>query len=93
MNREGQNVLNSMTQLQMEVTPDGTLTIPAELYASMGWQVGEKLIVQVENGEIKIFSQAQAIARAQNWVASFVEEGRSLSEELIAERRREQLGE
>jgi hypothetical protein len=82
-----------MTQIQMEVAPDGKLEIPSELYASMGWQVGEKLIVQVENGEIKIFSQAQAIARAQDWVASFVAPGRSLSDELIAERRQEQLGE
>jgi hypothetical protein len=79
-----------MTQLQMEVAPDGTLAIPADLYVSMGWQVGEKLMVQVENGELKIFSQAQAIDRAQAWVASFVEEGRSLSDELIAERRQEQ---
>ena len=87
------SAVNSMTQLQMEVMSNGTVTIPPELYASMGWQRGEKLIVQVEDGEIKIFSQAQAIARAQAWVASFVPEGRSLSDELIAERRQEQLGE
>jgi formylmethanofuran dehydrogenase subunit D len=58
-----------------------------EKYTSMGWQIGEKLIVQVENGEMRIFSQAQAIAQAQEWVASFMPVGRSLSEELMAERR------
>ena len=82
-----------MTQLQMEVMTNGTVTIPPELYVSMGWRKGEKLIAQVEDGEIKIFSQAQAVARAQAWVASFVPEDRSLSDELIAERRQEQLGE
>jgi len=82
-----------MTQLQMEVTQAGTVVIPPELYVVMGWQVGEKLIVQVENGEMRIFSQAQAIQRAQAWVKSFVSNGRSLSDELIAERRSEHLHE
>jgi bifunctional DNA-binding transcriptional regulator/antitoxin component of YhaV-PrlF toxin-antitoxin module len=82
-----------MTQLQMEVAPNGTVDIPPELYANMGWRAGDKLTVQVENGEIKIFSQAQAIERAQAWVKSFVPEGRSLVDELIAERQQELLGE
>lgn len=47
-----------MTQLQMELLPNGEVTIPEEVYTSMGWQIGEKLIVRVENGEMKIFSQA-----------------------------------
>jgi hypothetical protein len=47
----------------------------------------------MQDGEIRIFSQAQAICRAQAWVASFVSEGRSRSDELIAERRQEQSGE
>ncbi len=82
-----------MTHLEMEVAQDGKVEIPPELSTAMGWQAGEKLMVQVQNGEIRIFSQAQAIRRAQAWVASFVSEGRSLSDELIAERRQEQLGE
>jgi hypothetical protein len=81
-----------MTQLQMEVAPDGTVAIPPEVYVSMGWLAGDKLTVQVANGEIKIFSQGQAIAQAQEWVRSFVPEGRSLADELVAERRQEQLG-
>jgi hypothetical protein len=49
-------------------------------------------LAEVANGEIKIFSQGQAIAQAQEWVRSFVPEGRSLADELVAERRQEQLG-
>jgi bifunctional DNA-binding transcriptional regulator/antitoxin component of YhaV-PrlF toxin-antitoxin module len=82
-----------MTQLQMELMSNGTVTIPPELYAKLGWQAGEKLIVQLEDGEVKIFSQAQAIARAQEWVASFVPVDASLADELIAERRQKALGE
>lgn len=77
----------------MQVTNDGKVEIPSEIAIAMGWQAGEKLTVQVQDGEVRIFSQAQAIRRAQAWVRSFVTEGRALSDELIAERRREALGE
>ena len=80
-----------MTQLEMEVAKDGKVEIPSEVATAMGWQAGEKLTVQVQNGEVRIFSQAQAVCRAQAWVKSFVAEDRSLSNELIAERRREAL--
>jgi bifunctional DNA-binding transcriptional regulator/antitoxin component of YhaV-PrlF toxin-antitoxin module len=80
-----------MTQLEMEVARDGKVEIPSEVATAMGWQAGEKLTVQVQNGEVRIFSQAQAVRRAQTWVKSFVAEDRSLSDELIAERRREAL--
>ena len=55
MMAETWSAVNSMTQLQMEVMSNGTVTIPPELYASMGWQRGEKLIVQVEDGKSRFF--------------------------------------
>jgi hypothetical protein len=76
-----------MTFADLEFPQDGALTIPIGVSTLVGWHAGEKLTVQVQEGEIRIFSQAQAVARAQAWVAGFVEEGRSLSEELIGERR------
>ncbi len=82
-----------MTRLETQVMNDGTVEIPPELSTAMGWQAGEKLTAQMQDGEIRLFSQAQAIRRAQAWVSSFVTEGRSLSDELIAERRQEMLGE
>jgi len=82
-----------MTKLEMEVAKDGKVEIPSEVATAMGWKVGEKLTVQVQHGEVRIFSQAQAVGHAQAWVKSFVAEGRSLSDELIAERRREALSE
>jgi bifunctional DNA-binding transcriptional regulator/antitoxin component of YhaV-PrlF toxin-antitoxin module len=82
-----------MTQLTIELPTDGTFTLPAEIAQSMGWQAGEKLIVQVQDGKLIVFSQTQAIQRAQEWVKSFVPGDRSLSQELIAERRLEAQGE
>jgi antitoxin component of MazEF toxin-antitoxin module len=82
-----------MTQLTIELPPDGTVTLPAEIAQSMGWQAGEKLTVQMQDGKLTVFSQTQAIQRAQAWVKSFIESDRSLSQELIAERRLEARGE
>jgi antitoxin component of MazEF toxin-antitoxin module len=78
-----------MTYLDMEISPGGKVAIPLELSAAMGWQAGDQLTVQIQNGEIRIFSQVQAIRRAQAWVASFVAEERSLADELLAERRQD----
>jgi hypothetical protein len=63
------------------------VAVPIGVSTLMGWHAGEKLTVQVQDGEIRIFSQAQA------WVAGFVQEGRSLSEELIEDRCEAAVGE
>ncbi|MGG6270605.1 hypothetical protein ACQ4M3_38355 [Leptolyngbya sp. AN03gr2] len=83
------HLVEQMTQLEMEVAKDGKVEIPLEVLTALGWQAGEKLTVQVQDGEVRIFSQAQAVRRVQAWMRSFVAEGRSLSDELIAERRQE----
>ncbi len=76
-----------MTFADIELPQTGELVIPNAVSTAIGWHAGEKLTVQVQDGEIRIFSQVQAVQRAQAWVASFVEEGRSLVDELIEERR------
>jgi hypothetical protein len=75
----------------MRVVRNAFTTVAGLIATAMGWQAGEKLTIQVQNGEVRIFSQAQAVRRAQAWVKSFVVEDRSLSNESIAERRREAL--
>ncbi|BAU12266.1 hypothetical protein LEP3755_27950 [Leptolyngbya sp. NIES-3755] len=89
-NEHAHHLVKQMTQLEMKVAEGGKVEIPSEVAMALGWQVGEKLTVQVQNGEVRIFSQAQAVRRVQTWVKSFVSEGRSLSDELIAERRQEE---
>jgi hypothetical protein len=49
--------------------------------------------VQVQDGKLTVFSQTQAIQRAQEWVKSFVPSDRSLAQELIGDRRLASHGE
>jgi hypothetical protein len=86
-------VVKAMTSVDIEVPTDGKVVVPLELSGATGWRVGEKLTVQMKDGEIRIFSQAQAILRAQKWISGFVTHDRSLSNELIAERKQESLRE
>ncbi len=82
-----------MTSVDIQLPIDGKIVAPIEFSGAMGWQVGEKLTVQMKDGEIRIFSQAQAILRAQEWISGFITSDRSLSDELIAERKQESLRE
>ncbi len=47
------------------------------------------MILELEDGELRLFSPARAIRRAQEIVRDHVPQGRSLAAELLAERRAE----
>jgi antitoxin PrlF len=80
-------------QVRAKIDQGGRVVIPAEYRRALGLRPGEEVVLQLEEGEIRMLSLAQAIRRAQALVRQYVPEGRSLSEELIAERRAEAAGE
>jgi len=55
----------------------------------LGLCTGDVVIMRVEDGELRLSTLAEAIRRAQEAVAQYIEPGRSLVDELIAERRAE----
>ena len=57
--------------------------------AAAGLAVGDTVVVRLEDGAIRLVKPDEAIRRAQALVRTHVTPGRSLSEELIAERRTE----
>ncbi len=78
---------------RVKVTEDGSILIPAEYRQALGFHVGDEVILSLEDGSLRIFTLNQAIKRAQELVRRYVPEGRSLSDELIAERREESKNE
>jgi bifunctional DNA-binding transcriptional regulator/antitoxin component of YhaV-PrlF toxin-antitoxin module len=56
---------------------------------ALGLKDGDVLFARLEAGEIKLLTPEAAMRRAQAIVRSFVPEGVSLVDELIADRRRE----
>jgi AbrB family looped-hinge helix DNA binding protein len=67
----------------------GRILIPAAIRKTLSIFPGDRLVVRMENETLRLLTRAQAIALAQALVRPHVAEGRSLAEELLAERRRE----
>jgi len=68
---------------------NGRIVIPAACRKALGIKPGDEVQLVLEDGEIRIVSQRQAIVRAQNLLRNYVPRDRNLSEELIKERREE----
>ena len=78
-----------MTQVRTKLAEGGRIVIPAEYRQALGLQIGDEVILRLEDGEVRIFTPEQAIKYAQELLRPYLPEGRSLSDELIAERRLE----
>ncbi len=82
-----------MLKVKTKIFEGGRVVIPAEYRKQLGLEVGDEVIMRLVDGEVRIFTVAQAIKKAQALVRRYVPEGRSLCDELIAERRQESLRE
>lgn len=78
-----------MEETKVVIGKGGRINIPAEHRRSLGLSDGDEVIVGIEGGALRIESREDAIRRVQRMVRERFGEGRSLSEELIAERREE----
>ena len=78
-----------MQEIRTRLTEGGRIVIPVEYRQALGLQVGDELIMRMENGEVRIFTPRQAVKHAQELVRQYVPPGRLLSDELLTERRLE----
>jgi len=78
-----------MTEIEIKVNENGRVVIPAQFRKTLGIQVGDSVIARVEDDELRITTVKGRIRRAQRLVRQYIKPGRSLADELIAERRRE----
>jgi bifunctional DNA-binding transcriptional regulator/antitoxin component of YhaV-PrlF toxin-antitoxin module len=76
-------------QIKTKLGEGGQIIIPPEFLQILGLEVGDTVILRLEDGEMSIITTQKAIRRAQELVNEYIPDERSLSEELIAERRLE----
>lgn len=79
--------------VRLRLNENGRIVIPASIREAVGLKRGQEVILWAEKGEVRISTAAKRIQRAQELVRKYVPEGVSLSDELIAERRREAASE
>lgn len=78
-----------MPAQRVKIVDGGKLVISALMRRELGLSTDDTVLVDVDNGELRIRSENRAIERARAILRKYVPEGVSLANELIADRRRE----
>lgn len=76
-------------EIWLRVNQNGRVVIPAAFRKALGIKAGEKVALRIEDDELRITTMEKRLERAQRLVRKYIKPGVSLSDELIAERRRE----
>ncbi len=77
-----------MLEHRTKIHDGGRLVVPAAYRQALGLAPGEEVILRLEKDELRVYSARQALARVRRLVKKHAG-GRSLVDELIAERRKE----
>ena len=80
---------SSAGPVKLRVGPNGEVVLPVPVLEALGLRPGMALAARIENGELRLYTIAEAVRRAQDLMRSVVPAGVSLVDELIAERREE----
>ncbi len=72
---------------RMRINENGRVVIPASFRKRPGIRVGDEVVLQIQDDELRITTLKRNIERAQRIVRKHVKRGTSLVDELIAERR------
>jgi AbrB family looped-hinge helix DNA binding protein len=74
-------------QTRMRVGQNGRMVIPAAFRKAMGIEVGDEILLRMEDDELRITTQQRRIRQAQRRAQRYLKPGASLVEELLSERR------
>lgn len=75
-------------EARARVNENGRVVIPAFFRKALGIQVGDEVVLRIEDDELRITTQQRSIQRAQRRARQYIKRGTSLVDELLAERRR-----
>ena len=78
-----------MDGIKTAVGQGGRVVLPAAFRKALGIDVGDEVILTLEDNSLRITTAAMAVKRSQALVRQYVKRPRSLSSELLRERRRE----
>lgn len=75
------------TEARLRVNENGRVVIPASFRKALGINAGDEVVLRLENDELRITTLKHRLERARRRIRQYVKPGRSLADELIAERR------
>ena len=74
-------------EARLRVNENGRVVIPASFRKALGINAGDEVVLRLENDELRITTLKHRLERARRRIRQYVKPGRSLADELIAERR------
>ena len=81
-------------EARTRVNENGRVVIPASFRKALGIEVGDEVVLRIEDNELRITTQQRRIQRAQRRIQraqrrarNYVQRGTSLVSDLLAERR------
>ena len=75
------------TETRQRVNENGRVVIPASFRKALGINIGDEVVLRMEDDELRITTLKRRVERAQRLVRKHVKRCASLVAELIAERR------
>jgi len=80
-------IMTVNTETRQRVNENGRVVIPASFRKALGINIGDEVVLRMEDDELRITTLKRRVERAQRLVRKHVKRGTSLVDELIAERR------
>lgn len=77
-----------MSEVRARIGYGGRVAIPAKFRTALGVKQGDEVVLVLEESEMRVLTPAEAVRRAQALVRRYAS-GKSLSKELLRERRQE----
>jgi AbrB family looped-hinge helix DNA binding protein len=75
-------------EARTRVNENGRVVIPSSIRKALGIEVGDEVMLRIEDDELRITTQQRRIQRAQRRARQYVKPGTSLVDELLADRRK-----
>ncbi len=76
-------------QAKAKLNANGRVVIPAAVRRALDFRPGDELVMRVEDGELRLSTRRQALARARRMIRRYIPDGEDLTQSLIDDRRKE----
>ena len=76
-------------QAKAKLNADGRVVIPAAVRRALDLRPGDELIMRVDDGELRLSTRRQALARARRMIRRYIPDDEDLTQSLIDDRRKE----
>lgn len=78
-----------MLQVRARLNANGRVVIPAAVRKALDLRPGDELIMRIEDGELRLSTRRQALARARRMIRECIPSDEDLTQSLIDDRRGE----